>query len=884
MSECTNQYQVLGMSFKQVMQEKSPSGVVDVFSNANLKPKKPSSSMQLAYRDDNVKGFDKNVKGLGYVGSKMGDTNNTLIPRVFCSIKDLPQQGFVQNRPRSDHQSSIHQQDRTKPSKSPSLPISSQSRERTGSQSDSQQDRNRPVKSPNIPVSQNHTHSLSKERSGSQSDSQQDKGQLKPQHSQPKQIPVHNNSYNNSGNSNHRNSNDEWLASRNHVNPGNINPKKIVPTPKVQICQGENRKVDNKRVRDPIRSATPLELTEKKKYKEPLKKKVKEVIEVDLVSSSEDDVDEVAVSPKLVDNNDVNMFIRDDEIRAAGAQEKKLKFGYGSVGRMHITRLWAGSRILSFEGPYDIEIDIHLHHLLVYRRNEQVFDSMLHEKIPFDHVNNIYYGVREKNSGTSYMALDIKSGWKPRNFKNEVGNTYDSAALSNTKENPCKYLLVIMSQVDVKSCIDLCKQVLEMRSKIRQVDEGVETYIYADLKEDVSKEAEKNTRPAPPRVTSDVSLDNIVSSRRSRRSTIDIDKSSEIGVSEEDKKIYVCYPVDDEAQDVVTIHCGDIRRLTPGELLNDTLVDFGIRYMLAGIDPLKRAKIHAFTCFFYTKLLEGKVPQEQHLLVSRWTKNVDLFDMDYIIVPVNLTGHWSLFVIVKPGLITKLQGDINVRTIVNQSKRNNWDPSPATASSQGSSVPETTPFPYILYMDSLLLHAASTITRNLRNYLMEEWKVRRGPTSLNKELSINANNCITLKVNVPRQRNGTDCGVYVIENARRVVLHQPQCTVEDIKQIEKELFSSAFSEADANCERVRLSSYLQDLKPQYDAVKAVQQLKEQEEKQKKNMLRRQLKSESVDVGSVANTVIESPSKKSLVNSEVGSSNAEVVMSTESDSC
>jgi hypothetical protein len=53
--------------------------------------------------------------------------------------------------------------------------------------------------------------------------------------------------------------------------------------------------------------------------------------------------------------------------------------------------------------------------------------------------------------------------------------------------------------------------------------------------------------------------------------------------------------------------------------------------MLAGIDLLQRAKIHVFTCYFYTKLLEGRSPPDQHALVSRWTKNVDLFDMDYII-------------------------------------------------------------------------------------------------------------------------------------------------------------------------------------------------------------------------------------------------------------
>jgi hypothetical protein len=33
----------------------------------------------------------------------------------------------------------------------------------------------------------------------------------------------------------------------------------------------------------------------------------------------------------------------------------------------------------------------------------------------------------------------------------------------------------------------------------------------------------------------------------------------------------------------------------------------------------------------------------------RWTKSVDLFDMDYVLVPINLDLHWSLTVIVRPG-------------------------------------------------------------------------------------------------------------------------------------------------------------------------------------------------------------------------------------------
>ena len=155
---------------------------------------------------------------------------------------------------------------------------------------------------------------------------------------------------------------------------------------------------------------------------------------------------------------------------------------------------------------------------------------------------------------------------------------------------------------------------------------------------------------------------------------------------------------------------------------------------------------------------------------------------------------------------------------------------------------------------------------------MEEWKARKSATAKIKELNINANNCITLRINVPRQRNGTDCGVYVVENARRVVQQQPQCSLEDIISIEKEVFSKEFNEADANCERIRLSSYLQELKPEYDAVRAVQQQKEQEEKIKKNQLKRQQKAENAAENAVENAAenaVESVAESAESTESVG---------------
>lgn len=42
--------------------------------------------------------------------------------------------------------------------------------------------------------------------------------------------------------------------------------------------------------------------------------------------------------------------------------------------------------------------------------------------------------------------------------------------------------------------------------------------------------------------------------------------------------------------------------------------------------------------------------EKRHARVSKWTKNVNLFDKDYIIIPINENSHWFLAIICFPSL------------------------------------------------------------------------------------------------------------------------------------------------------------------------------------------------------------------------------------------
>ncbi|KAJ7625371.1 hypothetical protein DFH06DRAFT_1481403 [Mycena polygramma] len=100
----------------------------------------------------------------------------------------------------------------------------------------------------------------------------------------------------------------------------------------------------------------------------------------------------------------------------------------------------------------------------------------------------------------------------------------------------------------------------------------------------------------------------------------------------------------------VNITNGDVTRLAPGEFLNDTLIEFGLKLWLQDLeqkDPELVKQIHVFNSFFYKKL-NKKNPMEGYESVRKWTSKIDIFDKKYIIVPINENLHWYLAIIYQP--------------------------------------------------------------------------------------------------------------------------------------------------------------------------------------------------------------------------------------------
>jgi sentrin-specific protease 7 len=97
----------------------------------------------------------------------------------------------------------------------------------------------------------------------------------------------------------------------------------------------------------------------------------------------------------------------------------------------------------------------------------------------------------------------------------------------------------------------------------------------------------------------------------------------------------------------------DYECLQEKKWLNDTIIDFCLQKLKMSLKEADR--IHIFSTQFFTsltsKLTENEVnsgksqAQIRYERVKNWTKNVNLFEKDFVVVPINENHHWFVAVI-----------------------------------------------------------------------------------------------------------------------------------------------------------------------------------------------------------------------------------------------
>jgi len=198
------------------------------------------------------------------------------------------------------------------------------------------------------------------------------------------------------------------------------------------------------------------------------------------------------------------------------------------------------------------------------------------------------------------------------------------------------------------------------------------------------------------------------------------------------------YPRRESSHGAVTLTENDVSRLQPRQYLNDNILDFYLRYLfLEKWDDSLRRRVYVFNTFFFKKWIgfHNCDYLSRYNQVKKWTKNVNIFNKDFLVIPVNYKLHWSLGIVCFPGEVIKEKTSTDRRCC-------------------------------ILGFDSLRKFRSSHFLE-IRRYLNMAWcnrNVGTSPSGLSQELPFSDERCASISLRTPTQRNGKDCGVFVLHN------------------------------------------------------------------------------------------------------------------------
>lgn len=234
---------------------------------------------------------------------------------------------------------------------------------------------------------------------------------------------------------------------------------------------------------------------------------------------------------------------------------------------------------------------------------------------------------------------------------------------------------------------------------------------------------------------------------------------------------------------VTLLQC-DLERLKEGEYLNDTMIEFGLRYLLERIkrnNPLLVQQIHVFNTFFYHKLTESRDRSKTYEHLRKWTNKVNIFDKMYVVVPINEHLHWYMAIIVNPKAIINERPLSLASSSIRRSSRTSTGNSAAPgvldssgpqlenysvnhASEHGDNLSQNpSDFKeeqtYVMVLDSLGITHGPVKTA-LRDYLRLEAR-DKGHVRPDVDLK-RLGDPLHVDVRVPDQPNFSDCGVYLL--------------------------------------------------------------------------------------------------------------------------
>ncbi|XP_053201768.1 sentrin-specific protease 6-like [Panonychus citri] len=223
-------------------------------------------------------------------------------------------------------------------------------------------------------------------------------------------------------------------------------------------------------------------------------------------------------------------------------------------------------------------------------------------------------------------------------------------------------------------------------------------------------------------------------------------ENANTAVSNSDDRLFSYPPIPIYEVEHISIRQSDLACLEEGQQINDAILGFYLKYIEKDLtSPDIAERCYIFSSSFYYNLthkpqtLEVTTPGRKSLSdkyynrVKNWTKNVNIFEKDFLIIPIHKFSHWFLAIICFPRKVPLMD---EVAFNEKNAKR-----------------------PRILFMDSTQsAHSRCGLAAPLRHFLAKEWESKK---TTKKSFSKSVMPDIYLKV--PKQNNDFDSGLYVLQ-------------------------------------------------------------------------------------------------------------------------
>jgi Ulp1 family protease len=112
----------------------------------------------------------------------------------------------------------------------------------------------------------------------------------------------------------------------------------------------------------------------------------------------------------------------------------------------------------------------------------------------------------------------------------------------------------------------------------------------------------------------------------------------------------------------MTVEYDDLYRLDEDEFLNDNLIGFYLRYLEYHLEQTNSElaqRVYFYNSYFFERLMQNSKGKKgiDYESVQKWTRNIDIFDRDFVVVPVNESYHWYVVIICNLSRVNSLADD-----------------------------------------------------------------------------------------------------------------------------------------------------------------------------------------------------------------------------------